>query len=204
MKISLRIVIFIAILLPLFIITPSFALTTTGKDEIPNDNPEKPQAPPTGPAFEGSMTLEHMGVIIKRLDDKAKQTRKGFWEFKIIGIPVIIVTDEKNDRMRILVGIKKVATMSKQELMRLSQANFDSALDARYAIAKGVLWAAYIHPLRALHDKQFISAIGQTVNIVREYGKSYSSGALFYGGGDSEQILKEQLIQQLQKKGLEI
>jgi len=203
MKINLLAVIITAFL-SLFFITPSFALATTGKDEIPNDKPEKPQAPPTVSAFEGSMTLEHMGVIIKRLDKQAKQTRKGFWEFKIIGIPVIIVTDEKNDRMRILVGIKKVATMGKQELMRLSQANFDSALDARYAIAKGVLWAAYIHPLRALHDKQFISAIGQTVNIVREYGKSYSSGALFYGGGDSEQILKEQLIQQLQKKGLEI
>ncbi|MCF6195099.1 MAG: hypothetical protein L3J50_00235 [Emcibacter sp.] len=203
MRLASLIVIFTAILSPFFI-TPTFALITTGKGDIPGDKSEKPQSPPTVSAFEGSMTLDHMGVIIKRLDDKAKQTRKGFWEFKIIGIPVVIVTDEKNDRMRILVGIKKVANMGKEELMRLSQANFDSALDARYAIAKGVLWAAYIHPLRALHDKQFISAIGQTVNIVKEYGKSYSSGALFYGGGDSEQILKEQLIQQLQKKGLEI
>jgi len=203
MRLASLIVIFTAILSPFFI-TPTFALTTTGKEGIPGDKPVKPQSPPTVPAFEGSMTLEHMGVIIKRLDEKAKQKQKGFWEFKIIGIPVIIVTDEKNNRMRILVGIKKAANMGKEELMRLSQANFDSALDARYAIAKGVLWAAYIHPLRALHDKQFISAIGQTINIVREYGKSYSSGALFYGGGDSEQILKEQLIQQLQKKGLEI
>ncbi len=30
------------------------------------------------------------------------------------------------------------------------QANFDTALDARYAIAKGALWSTFIHPLSDL------------------------------------------------------
>jgi len=37
------------------------------------------------------------------------------------------------------------------------QANFDSALDARYAIAKGKLWSAFIHPLSELNEEQFFS-----------------------------------------------
>lgn len=172
-------------------------------DDEAEKEPEQEPAP-ENPAYEGSMTLERIHTIVTRLDPEAKRSNGSVWRFKIINIPVIIVTDEKNNRMRILAGIKKADELSKSELLRLSQANFDSALDARYAIAQDTLWGVYIHPLRALHDKQFISAIGQTVNIVLEYGKSYSSGALIYGGGDSSGIIEKQLIQQLQEKGLSV
>ena len=159
-----------------------------------NPPPEAAEAP------EGTMTLDHMDEIVRRLDENAVR-EGGMWNFKVADVPVMIVIDEKNDRMRVMVAIRKVGELDSAELMRLLQADFDSALDARYAVAHEILWSAYIHPLAALHDRQFISAIGQTVNLALTYGTSYTSGALVFGGGDSQQLLRRQLIEELQKKG---
>ena len=72
---------------------------------------------------------------------------------------------------------------------RILQANFDTALDARYAIARNVLWSTFIHPLSSLSDKEFLSGLGQAINIVINYGKSYSSGALSFGGEEVQNLL---------------
>ena len=99
-----------------------------------------------------------------------------------------------------LMPIRSAAGLSLEELMRVMQANFDSALDARYAVAQGRLWATYIHPLSALEREQFLSALIQTVNIARTYGQTYSGGALTFGGGDSNGIYEE-LLRDLLDKG---
>jgi hypothetical protein len=149
---------------------------------------------------EGEMSLAQMGTILKRLD-KDLNGENGNWQLTIADIPVIIVTDDKNNRMRILVAIRKADTLTPDELTRIMQANFDSALDARYAVAQDILWSAFIHPLSTLHDRQFIEAIGQTINLALTYGTSYSSGLLLYGGGDSRTIQQRELIDQLLKQG---
>ncbi len=149
---------------------------------------------------EGGMSLEQMSVILERLDKDLKG-ESGNWQLTIADIPVIIVTDDRNNRMRILVAIRKADTLTPDEITRLMQANFDSALDARYAVAQNILWSAFIHPLSTLHDRQFIEAIGQTVNLALTYGTSYSSGLLLYGGGDSRGIQQRELIDQLLKQG---
>ena len=84
-------------------------------------------------------------------------------------------------------------------MFRLLQANFDTALDARYSIAKNIVWSLYLHPLGSLDDAQFLAAIGQVVNLATSFGTTYSSGALTFGGGDSNDLIKELL-----EKGLAI
>ena len=179
---------------------------STDKKDVPDKELKKaePDAKkkPTKP--EGSMTLARMETIIRRLDEKAKNPRPGSWQFTISERPVIIVTDERNNRMRIISPVSKAEGMPPELLQRLMQANFDTALDARYAIARGVIWATFIHPLRALHDRQFISAIGQTVNLALTFGTTFSSGEMSFGGGDSRDIIRKQLIEKLLKKGLPI
>lgn len=184
-----------ALSLALLFAAPAFG---AGKALDENDPPAESEAPPP----EGTMTLDRMDEIVLRLDENAVR-EGGMWNFKVADVPVVIVTDEKNDRMRIMVAIRKIDDIGADELMRLLQADFDSALDARYAVAHDVLWSAYIHPLAALHDRQFISAIGQTVNLALTYGTSYTSGALVFGGGDSQQLLRRKLIDELLKKGEE-
>ncbi len=154
--------------------------------------------------YEGTMTTARMEEIIRRLDKDVKVPRPGMWQFTISERPVIIVTDVLNNRMRILSPVSQTEGIPEGLLKRLMQANFDTALDARYAIARGVIWATFIHPLKALHDRQFISAIGQTVNLVLTFGTTFSSGAMSFGGGDSRDIIRKKLIEQLMKKGLPI
>ena len=102
-----------------------------------------------------------------------------------------------------MVAIRSADELSKEELYRMMQANFDTALDARYAIANGTVWAAFIHPLSTLEKDQLISGLAQTINIAVTYGTSYTGGAIQFGGGDSDG-LQRQLIEELLKKGEEI
>lgn len=154
------------------------------------------------PATEAPMTLGRMAEITRSLDPNAEFAGTRIF-LTIADIPVVIITDPVADRMRAMVPIGTVDAMKPEEVIRVLQANFDTALDARYAIAQGRLWAVFIHPLSPLQKDQFISALGQTVNIARTYGTLYSGGALSYGGGDSQGILRG-LIEDLLKKGEEI
>ncbi len=148
---------------------------------------------------EPAMTLERMADIVLALDEDARFSGNGI-EFTIDDIPVIVIADPVADRMRAMVPIRTAEGLDAEELMRLMQANFDSALDARYAVAQGRLWGIFIHPLSSLQKDQLISALVQTINVARTYGQSYSGGALTFGGGDSNGIYRE-LFEELQKRG---
>ncbi len=147
------------------------------------------------------MTYQGMDEVIKRLDQGAENPRPGFWRFTIEKASVISVADQENDRVRILVGIKSAKELTSDELRKISQSNFDSALDARYAISQDILWSIYVHPLKALSARQLISAIGQTVNLAKSYSSAQSSGGILFEGGDQEDFLRFEMIENLIKLG---
>ncbi len=151
---------------------------------------------------EPPMSLGRMVEIVTALDPDAGPAGGGL-SFTIQDVPVQIFADPVMNRMRAVVPIRRVEGMTPEELARVMQANFDTALDARYAIARGQLWAVFIHPLKELERDQLISGIGQTVNIALTYGSLYHGGAAQFGGGDSI-ALQEQLLEDLLKKGEDI
>ncbi|WP_300013101.1 hypothetical protein [uncultured Roseobacter sp.] len=155
------------------------------------------ETPAPEPLSEPPMTLERLANIILNIDEDAK-LRGSAIEFTIQDIPVIVVADPRADRMRAMVPIRSADGLDPEELMRLMQANFDSALDARYAVARGRLWGVFIHPLSPLEQDQFLSALAQTVNVARTYGQTYSGGAQVFGGGDSNGIYQD-LLDDLRK-----
>lgn len=146
------------------------------------------------------MTNERLQEIIQRIDPEYTG-RPGLWQLKVANIGIRIITDTNADRMRIIIPIREAEELSPEEMYRILQANYDTALDARYAIGQGVLWSTFIHRLSSLNDKDFLSGLGQSINIVATYGKSYSSGAFTYGGGDSGELLEKKLLEELMKKG---
>lgn len=177
----------------------SIAILMAGDPSVAqSDSPPEDDSP----AVDGSMTIDDIEVIIGRLD--ADYERNGdtllfvFAEYELL-----LVSDPQADRMRIMVPINDAAGLDAKELLRLMQANFDSALDARYAIANDILWGTFIHRLSTLSEIDLLSGIGQTINIADSFGTSYSSGELVYGGGDSQDLQRRQLIDELQKKGKE-
>lgn len=145
------------------------------------------------------MTAIRMSELILRVDENAINDGST-WYFNIIGLDAVLVFDIEADRMRVLIPIENTGDLSKDELLRLMQANFDSALDARYAIAQGQLWGAYIHPLSTLTDEEFLLGIGQTANVVASFGSSYSSGMFVFGGGDSGEIERKRFLEELSKE----
>ncbi|WP_291737680.1 hypothetical protein [Leisingera sp. F5] len=163
---------------------------------LAQDAPKAPESP------EPPMTYERLGRILFALDENAQPAGTGF-QLTISGVPMLIVTDQAADRMRAMVPLRRAEGLTAEDMMRMMQANFDTALDARYAVAKGRLWAVFIHPLSSLEKDQLISSLGQTVNIARTYGTLYTGGALQFGGGDSPGI-QRQLIEELLEKGEEI
>ncbi len=165
--------------------------------------PEADLQPEEAPIIaESPMTLERLNEIIGVLDPET-QTDGRVWQLKVSNVTLLVVTDEKADRLRILSPLKASQEVTIEEMTRMMQANFDTALDARYAIARGTLWATYIHPLSPMEKNEFISGLGQVVNLSLSYGTLYSGGALQYGGGDSG-ALQRALIDDLLKKGEEI
>ncbi len=121
------------------------------------------------------------------------------WFFHVEGLETAVVYDVGADRMRIIMPIGDADEIDKENLLRMMQANFDSALDARYAIAQGSLWGVFIHPLGSLTSEEFLVGLGQTANVVLSYGSTYSSGLFIYGNGDSAEIERQRLIEKLKK-----
>lgn len=148
---------------------------------------------------EPPMTVERMSEIIAVLDPDVRSNQNQLY-LTIEDVPLVLIADVASDRMRVMAPIRSADAVTEEDLQRMMQANFDTALDARYAIAQGRLWAVFIHPFRALEKDQLISGIGQTVNLALTYGNLYTGGALAYRGGDSQAIQRD-LIDRLLKKG---
>jgi len=155
-----------------------------------------------GTPAEPPMTMERLVDIITTLDPNAELVGISF-QMVIDGTPLIIIADPSADRMRAMTPIQSAETLSAEDLVRMMQANFDTALDARYAVAQGTLWSTFIHPLAALEKDQLISGLGQTINLARTYGTLYTGGGIIYGQGDSAPI-QRQLIEDLLLQGEEI
>jgi hypothetical protein len=153
-------------------------------------------------AQDTSMTAERLAQIIMDIDPDAAITPSGI-ELTIEDIPVLVVMAPAADRMRAMVPIASVEDITPEEMSRMMQANFDIALDARYAVAQDRVWGVFIHPLGALEREQFLSAIAQTVNLARTYGTLYSGGAQVFGGGDSNDIYQG-LVDDLLNRGQDI
>lgn len=160
--------------------------------------PPMPPAPAPQEEARGLMTPERMAEILRRLDPEARG-QGNVWQLTVAGSVVIVVHDVDADRMRALSPVRPAADITPEDMLRMMQANFDSALDARYAIARDVLWSAFIHPLSSLGEDQLVVGIGQVVNLQQSYGTLYSSGMMQYSGGDSE-ALQRQLIDELLEK----
>tara|TARA_R110000782_G_scaffold53221_16_gene113524 strand:- start:2706 stop:3260 length:555 start_codon:yes stop_codon:yes gene_type:complete len=156
----------------------------------------------TEPKKTKTCDMDNNGIedIIRRLD-KTPEGSNGMWQLKVGNHAVTVITDEEADRMRIVIPITETSELTEKHLYRIMQANFDSALDARYAIAKEILWSAYIHPLSTLSDEDFLSGLGQTINLVDTFGGTFSSGFSTFIGGDSQGLKEKELIKELLEKG---
>lgn len=113
---------------------------------------------------------------------KVVEGSDGFWHVDFMERNLTIITDESHDRMRIITPVIDAAEIEIDLAMLLLKSNFDRALDARYALTDDYLWAAFIHPLSPLSEAFLLSGLRQVATLAENFGTSYSSGELVFGG----------------------
>lgn len=106
------------------------------------------------------------------------------WVFRAGRFPVLIQTQEEANRMRTVVFIADADQLNEDFLRIALEANYRSALDARYAISEGNLVAAFIQPFRELTLTQFILGLYQTINCAETCGSTFTGGTMIFGVTD--------------------
>ncbi|MCU4651316.1 hypothetical protein N8I71_00610 [Roseibacterium sp. SDUM158016] len=145
-----------------------------------------------GPPRADPMTPVHMAEIFAEIDPEVVAGPGGM-QFTLDDVPVTVIYDLLANRMRALVPVASSEGLTEAQMLRLLQANFDTALDARYAVAQGRVWAVFIHPFAELDRRQLISGVAQAVALAQSYGTTFSSTGMLFGRGDSGQRLQELL-----------
>ncbi len=121
-------------------------------------------------------------LLLQLLEKHAEEVTgdSGQWQMVFDGHEVFCMTDETNDRMRFISPVVKIENLTSEQVMLSMHANFSHALDARYCMHQGVLWAAFIHPLSELSPEYALDGLKQTTTLVKNFGTTYSSGDLAF------------------------
>jgi len=127
------------------------------------------------------MTQEVMEKIVASHVEVISQ-KKGYVVFRYKEVKMALISDVKHDRMRIIAPITEYPALTSETKNAAMEANFHSALDARYGVSKGVLYSAYIHPMSPLTKQELESALDQVAVLARTFGSTYTSGGLTFGG----------------------
>ncbi len=144
------------------------------------------------------MSNDRMSEILERETDDVTG-EAGFWEVEYRDHMLLVVTDVANNRMRIFTPVIEEREVEREVLITMLEANFHSALDAKYSIYEGFVISVFTHPMKELTSFQFIDAMQQVVNLANNFGTTYSSTDLFFGG-DQEETKEKRINQSPSKK----
>lgn len=137
---------------------------------------------PSAVDLEQRMDLESMDRVLRSIATKIER-EGGLWALEYLGTPVLIVTDARANRMRVVSPVAEASQVTDEQWAAMHVANFHTALDARYAVSNGVLYSVFLHPLGSLTDAELRSAVSQVVVLSKTFGTTYSSAEIAFGGG---------------------
>jgi len=126
--------------------------------------------------------------------------KEGIWTVEYAEHLVMIITDTEANRMRIFSPIIAREDINEAALEKMLEANFHSALDAKYSIWEGVIISVYTHPLQELSEIQFTDALKQVVRLSQTFGTTFSSTEFIFGGEDEEYNKKRTNVKPREKK----
>jgi len=127
------------------------------------------------------MTNARLEPLLERRFGELQGTT-GAWRIGIDDYELYVMTDEGHDRMRAMIAIGAIDPDDNEMLITLLSANFDRALDAKYAVYDGVLWSIFLHRLSWLTTDELDEAITQVIRLAESTGTTFASGDLVFGG----------------------
>ncbi len=96
----------------------------------------------------------------------------------VVGAPaarLFVAVDVENDHLRAMMPVAVVDRPDANIFLRLLEANFVSAGEARYGIHDGVLWVFFLTRLSALSHETLALGLDQVMALARTTGTSYSA-----------------------------
>jgi hypothetical protein len=138
----------------------------------------------------GLMTTQAMGKLLESYLTEL-EGQPGFWRGSRGETPVFVFSDDAHDRMRIMAPIGVVEELDPELLHVLLQANYDRALDARYAMRGNELWSVVVHPLATLATDDLPSLFDQVVLLVKNTGSTFASTELVFRSFPGDDIVLE-------------
>ncbi len=151
------------------------------------------------------MTLAKMDSIFQ-IEAEEVDKEAGTWQLFYQNRLLFVLTAEGQNRMRIFTPISAEEELELGEERILLEANFHTALDAKYSLYNGFIISVFTHPLKELTAEQLIDAMKQVALLADNYGTTYSSTDLFFGFDDTEEtptpkdIPEKRINQKPQKK----
>lgn len=121
--------------------------------------------------------------------DRQIQPPSAMWVLQAGNFPVLIQTQEDADRIRIVAFIADADSLPPEALRVMLEANYHTAMDARYAITGEHVVAAFLHPLEDLTDEQFVLGFYQVVSCAETFGTHFSGGTMVFGHAEDDDDL---------------
>ena len=134
----------------------------------------------------GGMTLEKMDSIFQTVAEEVDK-EDGSWQLFYQNRLLFVLTAPSQNRMRIFTPISAEEELELGEERILLEANFHTALDAKYSLYNGFIISVFTHPLKELTAEQLKDALRQVALLADNYGTTYSSTDLFFGFGETEE-----------------
>lgn len=144
------------------------------------------------------MNNKKMGKILEE-NASSLEGEAGSWQVFIHNHVLLVVTDEGNNRMRIFTPIMEESELEKKQLRNMLIANFHTALDAKYSIYEGFVISIFTHPLKELTEWQLVDALSQVAKLAENFGTTYSSTDLIFGGKQDK--IEQKRLNQSPSKG---
>jgi hypothetical protein len=103
------------------------------------------------------------------------------WLFQASGFPIVVRTQEKMNRIKIVAFIEDARKLEIQKLQKVLEANYHSTMDARYSLTDGYFVSLYFHHFKELSEEQFLNALWQVISCAETFGSTYSGGSFSFG-----------------------
>lgn len=132
------------------------------------------------PANAQNMSERKVEKVFKKLNLEIEGD-EGVWMVNFSDRWVLVFADDSADRMRIFTPVISRDEIGSDEWERMLEANFHTALDAKYGLYNEYVISVFSHPLSYLDEFQIISALEQVVNLADTFGTSYASTSILFG-----------------------
>jgi hypothetical protein len=125
-------------------------------------------------ASKTEMTVKKI-VEILRSKDIDLQGKAGQWQFFHEGMQVFLLTSSEGNRMRMMTPLAKLDQLRQNPdfseielLQKMMRANYLATGDVRLCLNRHILWAAFLHPLDSLTERELVGALGQLTETVKK------------------------------------